>query len=101
MVDALGWASSLILLATILTQIHKQWRERSDKGVSRWLFVGQSTASLGFTLYSYALGNWVFTTTNALLLLSGLLGGALTFHFRRRRRGKFSRRGETDTKPQA
>lgn len=83
MVQALGWASSLVLLATIAAQIIKQWRERSAQGVSVWLFVGQTAASVGFTIYSALTGNWVFTVTNALLLLSALCGFAITWHFKR------------------
>jgi MtN3 and saliva related transmembrane protein len=83
MQDAVGWASSLILLATIVTQIAKQWRERSDKGVSTWLFVGQAVASLGFTIYSVMVENWVFTITNGLMLVSAIVGWTMTAHFKR------------------
>ncbi|HMI83459.1 MAG TPA: SemiSWEET family transporter [Polyangiaceae bacterium] len=83
MVDAIGWASSVILLATISKQIHKQWRARSSEGVSKWLFVGQTAASLGFTVYSWLVHNWVFVVTNALLLLAGITGFVITLHFRR------------------
>jgi MtN3 and saliva related transmembrane protein len=82
--DLLGWVSSLILVATIVTQISKQWQERSGKGISRWLFVGQTSASLGFTVYSALLENWVFTVTNALMLVSAIFGWVLTAHFKRR-----------------
>lgn len=77
MVDVIGWVSSMILLTTILHQVRKQWREPSNAGVSKWLFIGQTAASLGFTLYSALLGNWVFTVTNGLLLLSGLAGACI------------------------
>ncbi len=83
MPDAIGWASSLILLTTIVAQIHKQWRERSGEGVSIWLFVGQTAASLGFAVYSVMLGNWVFSVTNALMAASAVLGWVLTARFRR------------------
>jgi uncharacterized protein with PQ loop repeat len=82
--DAIGWLSSLILLATIVSQVRQQWLERSTKGVSRWLFVGQTAASTGFTVYSALVGNWVFTVTNALLLISSLTGLAITRHFNKR-----------------
>lgn len=87
MIDALGWVSSLVLLATIVQQIHKQWQERSGQGISRWLFVGQTLASLGFTVYSALLQNWVFTFTNAALLLSAIVGWVLTAHFKSAGRG--------------
>jgi MtN3 and saliva related transmembrane protein len=83
MVDVLGWVSSVVLLATIVQQIYKQWQERSGKGVSRWLFVGQTLASVGFTAYSALLHNWVFTITNAALLLAAIVGWAITAHFKR------------------
>ncbi|HMJ52274.1 MAG TPA: hypothetical protein VK540_09365 [Polyangiaceae bacterium] len=83
MVDAIGWASSFVLLATLAKQIHKQWRARSSEGVSKWLFVGQSTASLGFTVYSWLVHSWVFIVTNALLLVAGIAGFVITLHFRR------------------
>jgi MtN3 and saliva related transmembrane protein len=83
MSDWLGWVSSIILLATIVSQISKQWRERSGKGISRWLFVGQTAASIGFTIYSALLENWVFTITNAAMAVSAIVGWAITVHFKR------------------
>jgi MtN3 and saliva related transmembrane protein len=90
MTEALGWASSIVLLATIVQQIAKQWREGSARGVSKWLFVGQTSASLGFTIYSALLQNWVFTVTNALLLVSAIAGMVITFHAKRRAHGMSS-----------
>jgi MtN3 and saliva related transmembrane protein len=81
--DLLGWISSIVLLVTIVEQIHKQWQERSGRGVSRWLFVGQTFASLGFTVYSALLHNWVFTITNAALFFSAIVGCVMTAHFKR------------------
>lgn len=72
--DVLGWLSSAILLLTIGRQVWKQWRTGLGEGVSMWLYIGQLTASAGFTLYSALLGNWVFIVTNALLMLSALVG---------------------------
>jgi len=79
MTDAVGWLSSLVLLATVVEQIRKQWKARSAEGVSQWLFVGQAAASTGFTVYSLMVANWVFVVTNALMLLSALCGCALTY----------------------
>ena len=84
MIDAIGWASSLILIVTIGHQVAKQWREHTSAGVSRWLFVGQMAASIGFTIYSLLLRNWVFAVTNGVMVLSGLLGYAITIHHKRR-----------------
>jgi type IV secretory pathway TrbD component len=51
--------------------------------VSRWLFVGQCAASVGFVLYSWLLGNWVFVVTNALILLTAVVGEVVYLRNRR------------------
>src|SRR5438105_15082298 len=86
LVEAVGWVSSGILVLTIARQVYKQWQEGTSEGVSKWLFVGQISASLGFTAYSLLVRNWVFVVTNSLMLLNGLLGLAIVFHHRRRKR---------------
>ncbi|WP_425488030.1 hypothetical protein [Marilutibacter penaei] len=73
-VDALGWTASGVLLLTLGRQVWVQWRERRTEGVSSWLFIGQMTASLGFTVYSALIGNAVFVLTNAALLLTAIAG---------------------------
>lgn len=82
MTEALGWISSVILLMTISKQVYKQWREASSEGVSKWLFIGQIAASLGFTIYSWLVGNWVFVVTNSLMLISAVLGLIIMFRNR-------------------
>jgi MtN3 and saliva related transmembrane protein len=82
--ELLGWTSSLILLVTIGKQIHKQWEERSSKGVSKWLFIGQLAASIGFTAYSVRIHNWVFVATNTLMALSAIVGLALVLRHRQK-----------------
>lgn len=72
--EVLGWLASIVLLATMVRQVHTQWRDRSAKGVSHWLFVGQIAASAMFTAYSLLLHNMVFVVTNALLLVNAVLG---------------------------
>ena len=84
MTEAVGWVSSCILVLTIAKQVYKQWKEGSSEGVSRWLFVGQMSASLGFTVYSWLVENWVFVVTNAVMLLNGLAGLLIVLHHRRR-----------------
>ena len=84
MVEAVGWVSSCILMLTIAKQVYKQWREGSSEGVSKWLFVGQMSASLGFTVYSWLVSNWVFVVTNAVMLLNGLLGLLIVLHHRKK-----------------
>ena len=84
--EVVGWVSSGILVLTIAKQVYKQWQEGSSEGVSKWLFVGQMAASLGFTVYSWLVSNWVFVVTNALMLCNGLLGLLIVLHHRRRER---------------
>ena len=86
MTEAVGWLSSGILVLTIAKQVYKQWQEGSSEGVSKWLFVGQMAASLGFTVYSWLVSNWVFVVTNAVMLVNGLLGLLIVLHHRRRER---------------
>ena len=84
--EVLGWFSSGVLVLTIAQQVWKQWKEGTSKGVSRWLFVGQMTASAGFTVYSWLVKNWVFVVTNALMLLNALIGYGIVLRHRRRER---------------
>ena len=84
MTEVIGWASSAILVFTLYRQVYKQWHEGSSKGVSKWLFVGQLAASLGFTIYSYLVKNWVFVITNALMVLNALAGYGITLRHKRR-----------------
>jgi len=86
MTELIGWISSLILLATLTGQNWKQWRSGSVAGVSKWLWVGQTAASIGFTTYSVLLRNWVFSVTNALLLVNGLAGFLIVYRHRRNAR---------------
>jgi uncharacterized protein with PQ loop repeat len=86
MTEVIGWASSAVLLLTIGKQIHKQWRDDSSKGVSKWLFIGQFTASAGFTVYSFLVRNWVFVVTNLVMALSAVAGLLIVLHHRRRAR---------------
>src|SRR5205085_12273774 len=84
MTEMIGWTSSMILVLTLGKQIYKQWQEESSEGVSKWLFIGQINASLGFTVYSWLVSNWVFVVTNLLLLLSAVVGLGIVLHHRRR-----------------
>lgn len=84
MTEIIGWASSLVLLATLVKQVYKQWKEGTGEGISKWLFVGQLAASTGFTVYSYLVGNWVFTVTNGLLTANNIVGIILYFYFKKR-----------------
>ena len=83
MTELIGWLSSFILLITLITQIRKQWRERTSQGVSKWLFGGQVAAEIGFVIYSVLLENRVFAVTNGVLVLVNFVGLYLTLKFRR------------------
>jgi MtN3 and saliva related transmembrane protein len=87
MTEIIGWGSSIILVLTLSKQVFKQWQSGSSEGVSMWLFVGQLAASTGFTIYSLLVHNWVFSVTNGLMVLNGLLGYAITLRHRRREAG--------------
>ena len=81
--EMIGWGSSGILLATLMRQVYTQWRTRSTAGVSKWLFIGQLAASIGYTIYSFLLHNWVFLSSNIAILCTAVLGEALYFRNRR------------------
>jgi uncharacterized protein with PQ loop repeat len=83
--EALGWCSSLVLVATLAYQVGSQWRERENGGVSALLYVGQALASLGFLVYSLSVDNRVFAFTNSLLLMAAFAG--IVIHARNARRG--------------
>ena len=75
--ELIGWTAAIILFLTLARQVYTQWREKSVRGVSRWLFVGQCAASTGFVIYSWLVGNWVFVATNALVLATAITGEAI------------------------
>ena len=80
MTEILGWTCSAILLLTLIQQIRKQAKEKTTEGVSKLLFIGQLATSIGFTIYSYLLGNWVFVFTNLMLTITSVVG--IYFYFR-------------------
>jgi MtN3 and saliva related transmembrane protein len=82
-VDVIGWVSSIVLVITLGWQVRRQWISRESRGVSTWLFVGQLAASVGFSTYSFLLENWVFLTTNLLLVVNALIGQWVTLRNRR------------------
>lgn len=90
--ELIGWCSSFILVLTIARQVYKQWREGTSEGVSKWLFIGQMSASLGFTIYSWLVNNWVFVVTNAVMLLGGMTGLFIVLLHRKRERQTKSER---------
>lgn len=83
----IGWLSAVVLLATLGRQVYSQWRSGATQGISRWLFAGQLVASTGFVVYSWLLANWVFVVTNALILLTAVIGQCLYLSNRQTQRG--------------
>jgi MtN3 and saliva related transmembrane protein len=83
MQQIIGWSASAILLATILSQIVRQWKSGTSEGVSRWLFIGQMAASAGFSVYSWLVGDTVFIFTNLLMLVSAVAGLLIVLKHRR------------------
>lgn len=86
MVEILGWVSSVILLATLVKQVYKQWSDRTSEGISKWLFIGQLAASIGFTIYSIYSGSIVFAVTNAMLTVNNVIGIYLYFYYAKEKR---------------
>ncbi len=74
MTELIGWGSSLILLLTLMRQVYTQWRTHATAGVSKWLFIGQVAASVGYVVYSYMLHNWVYVSSNIAILATALVG---------------------------
>ena len=83
MTELIGWFAAAVLLATIGRQVYTQWRDGSTKGLSRWLFIGQITASIAFVVYSWLLSNWVFVVTNAQMLVTVVTGECVLLANRR------------------
>jgi MtN3 and saliva related transmembrane protein len=88
-VEAIGWLSTALLLLTLLRQVYTEWKSGSTAGISKWLFVGQCAASIGFTMYSWLLHNWVFMGSNAAILAVAILGQIM---YARNRRAADSQR---------
>ena len=83
MLEIIGWASSCLLLATLIKQVYKQWKEGTSEGVSKWLFIGQFFVSVGFTIYSVGTGNAVFIVTNSALAVNAAVGVFIWYRTRR------------------
>ena len=82
--ELIGWAAAIILVATIGRQVYTQWRAGTTAGVSKWLFIGQLSASTGFVIYSWLLRDWVFVATNAAMLATAVLGQCIYLRNRRK-----------------
>ncbi|RZA08268.1 MAG: hypothetical protein EOP11_05295 [Proteobacteria bacterium] len=87
-IEWIGWLSSFTLLLTVGVQLRKQWREQTAEGVSKWLFIGQVLAEVGFVVYSVLLENWVFAVTNFVLLVENLVGVFMVLRYRRKNKAR-------------
>ena len=83
MTEIIGWVSSTILFLTVSRQIYKQWQAGTSEGVSIWLFIGQTAASLGFAIYSWLVWNPVFIFTNVLMVLNGVVGFFISLYLKK------------------
>lgn len=81
--DLVGWAASAVLILTLVQQIVTQSRAPSARGVSPWLFAGQSLASVGFIIYSVLVGSAVFVVTNVCILVTAIVGQVIVARKRR------------------
>lgn len=88
--EIIGWAASAVLVMTIVTQVYRQWQQGTSKGVSKWLFIGQMTASAGFLAYSWLIHDMVFLFTNALMVMSAAVGLGMVFWHRMKHADKES-----------
>ena len=86
-IEWIGWVSSAILLATLIRQVYTQAKSKELSGVSRWLFIGQVTASGGYTVYSLLLHNWVYATSNIAILMTAIAGEAIYLRKQHAQRG--------------
>ena len=77
-----GWFAAAILVFTLVAQVRKNWIEKKLRGVNPLLYWGQAMASFCFALYSYSIGSWVFVVTNAVGLLSAMVGIYLVHRYR-------------------
>jgi len=83
MPDAVGWFATAVLIATIGRQVYTQWRDKSCVGISKWLFVGQTVASIAFVIYSWLLRDWVFVVANMAMLAIAIAGQVIYLHNKR------------------
>ena len=74
MTDLITLASSVILLLILIQQAYKQWKAGTADGISKLLFFGQVHALIGFTIYSYMVGNGVLTISHAILTMNNFIG---------------------------
>lgn len=70
--DSIGWLASFVLLTPLVRQMWARLRSGSVQAVSRWLFIGQMTASVLFLVCGPALHNTLFVVSNAAIPLAAV-----------------------------
>jgi uncharacterized protein with PQ loop repeat len=81
-----GLLATAILITTLCAQTLKQWREQATRGIARWFFLGQVSASVCFIIYSLLIHSMLFAVANLLILLSAFAGYVVLRLNRRRLR---------------
>ena len=72
------------MVTTLVNQVYQQWKSGKAGGISVFLFVGEVAASIGFTIYSVRVRDWVFVVTNSILVVNAIVGLCLTIVLKRR-----------------
>lgn len=84
-VQVVGWLSSLILVPSLAYQTYKQWHEDTSEGVSVALYLGSLISNIGFAVYSWLQGDWVFIVSNTLLAINSSIGLCILYKHRFRK----------------
>ncbi len=84
MQELIGWGSALVSLPVFGIQAHKQWRSRSEQAPASEIifFVLALAGAIGQIIYSWMLGNWVYFSVNACLIVTNSFGLALVLYRR-------------------
>jgi hypothetical protein len=84
-VQWIGWAAVATLFLTLAGQAWKQWKDCVKRGVGKYFYLGQITASMLFLAYSAMTGDRVFVVGNSLVFAAAVTGGGILWYNRTRR----------------
>ena len=67
------------MIPTFGLQVYKQWQQRNENSppTTLWFFILALTGACGQVIYSWMLGNWVYFSVNACLVITDTVGLAL------------------------
>ena len=84
MQEIIGWGSAAIVIPTFGLQVYKQWKKRNGRlpPTTIWFFILALAGACGQIVYSWMLGNWVYFSVNACLVVTDSLGLALAMRGR-------------------